>query len=218
MKHVTVLAIALLCISVYNPITAQTIRSIYTNPNFDQIASDHRTVAIIPFKAVIKLRPKDMADMAAEDLARMEQQEGESVQSALYGYFLKRQGKDDYRVAFQDISKTNALLAKNGITHDVLSEYTMSELAGMLGVDAVISGRLESNKPISEGAAVALSLLVGVYGPTNSGKVSIFINDGADDELLWKYEKALSRSLGSDTNTIVNALMRKASRQFPYAQ
>ncbi|MEQ9440252.1 MAG: hypothetical protein RIG62_14455 [Cyclobacteriaceae bacterium] len=218
MKHVTVLAIALLCISVYNPLTAQTIRSIYTNPNFDQIASDHRTVAIIPFKAVIKLRPKDMADMAAEDLARMEQQEGESVQSALYGYFLKRQGKDDYRVAFQDISKTNALLAKNGITHDVLSEYTMSELAGMLGVDAVISGRLESNKPISEGAAVALSLLVGVYGPTNSGKVSIFINDGTDDELLWKYEKALSRSLGSDTNTIVNALMRKASRQFPYAQ
>lgn len=218
MKYVTVLAIALLWIGMGGELAAQAIPSIYTNPNFFQMAKDHQTLAIVPFKTTITLRPKHMKDMSVEELARIEQQEGEAVQNALYGYFLKRQGTENYRVSFQDISKTNALLAKNGITYDVLDEYMMSELAEMLDVDAVISGRLESNKPISEGAAVALSVLVGVYGPTNSGKVTIFVNDGASDELLWKYEKALSRSLGSDTNTIINALMRKASRKFPYAQ
>jgi hypothetical protein len=69
---------------------------------------------------------------------------------------------------------------------------------------------------MSEGASVALGLLIGFYGPTNSGKCTINITDGATSELLWKYEKTLSRSLGSDTNTVINAMMRKASRQFPY--
>nr|WKN37898.1 hypothetical protein K4G66_04145 [Tunicatimonas sp. TK19036] len=51
-------------------------------------------------------------------------------------------------------------------------------------------------------------------GPTKSGKVGIFINDGTSDALLWKYEKAISRSFGSDTNTIINALMRKLPGNF----
>lgn len=197
-------------------VSAQFIRSIYTNPNFEQLAKDHQTLAIIPFKANVKLRPKQMKEMSAEDVARMEEQEGESVQSALYSYFLKRKGKHDFNVGFQDITRTNALLAKNGITYENIGEYTTEDLAKMLEVDAVVSGLLTTDKPMSEGGAIALGILTGISAPTNSGKIAIDINDGATGELLWKYEKALSRDLGSDTNQIINALMRKASRKFPY--
>ena len=195
---------------------AQTIRSIYTNPNFSQLTKDHKELAIIPFEAVVKLRPKQMKDMSAEDLARLEEQEGESVQSALYSYFLKRQSRNDYTVGFQDISRTNALLAKNGITYENMGEFTIEELAEMLDVDGIISGRIITDKPMSEGGAIALGLLVGVYVPTNTGKIGVSIKDGATGELLWNYEKALGRSMGSDNNQIINALMRKASRKFPY--
>ena len=197
-------------------VSAQFIRSIYTNPNFDQLAKDHKILAVIPFEANVKLRPKQMKEMTGEDVARMEEQEGESVQSALFSYFLKRKDKHEFNVEFQDISRTNALLAKNGITYESMGEYTTEDLAKMLEVDGIVSGLLVTDKPMSEGGAIALGILTGISAPTNSGKIAININDGATGELLWKYEKALSRDLGSDTNQIINALMRKASRKFPY--
>lgn len=198
-------------------VSAQIIRSIYTHPDFHQLAGNHKTLAIIPFDAEVQLRPKQMREITSEELNRLEEQKGKSVQSALHSYFLKRQAKNNYYVKFQDISRTNALLAKNGITPDVLHEYTKDDLAKILGVDGIISGILVTDKPMSEGGAIALGILTGVSVATNSGKVAVNINDGKTGELLWKYEKALSRELGSDTNQIINALMRKASRKFPYA-
>lgn len=98
----------------------------------------------------------------------------------------------------------------------IWTKFTPKELAEVLEVDGIISGILSSDKPMSEGASAALGILVGIYGPTNSGKCTININDASTGDLLWKYEKTLSRSLGSDTNTIINTMMRKASRQLPY--
>ncbi|MEM6844398.1 MAG: hypothetical protein AAF944_19300 [Bacteroidota bacterium] len=214
------LAVALLVgLTIFSAETsAQFTRSIYIHPNFDQLAQNHQTLAIIPLDVTVKLRPKQMREMSAEDLDRLEEQEGESVQSALHSYFLRRKSRHNFGVDFQDVTRTNALLAKNGITYDVLGEYITEDLAEMLGVDGIISGILITDKPMSEAGAVAIGVLFGVSTPTNSGKVAVNINDGATGELLWKYEKALSRDLGSDTNQIVNALMRKASRKFPYIE
>ncbi len=88
----------------------------------------------------------------------------------------------------------------------------------MLQVDGVVTGTFETDKPMSEGASLALGLVVGVYGSTNSGKTVINIFDGTSGELLWKYDKELSRSYGSDTNSVILAIMRKASKKFPYSK
>lgn len=192
-------------------------KEIYTNPKFTALAKNHKLLAIIPFEVTMKLRPKEMDKLSPEQFAKMQKDEGKGVQSALESYFLKKKGQKGFTVDFQEISKTNALLAKAGITQDNLVEYTTEDLAKILGVDGVISGTLYTNKPLSDGASVALGLVFGFYGPTNSGKCMIKINDAGTGNLLWKYEKTLSRSLGSDTNTIINAMMRKASRKFPYA-
>ncbi len=193
-------------------------REIYTHPDFNTLAKDHKVLAILPFKAVVKLRPKQMEKLTPEEYQRLQEEEGKGVQSALQSYFLKKKGQKGFTVNFQDISKTNALLAKNGINQENIESYTAEELAQLLEVDGIISGTLNTDKPMSEGASVALGVLVGVYGPTNSGKCTINVNNGTTGDLLWKYEKTLSRSLGSDTNTIINTMMRKASRKFPYAE
>ena len=57
-----------------------------------------------------------------------------------------------------------------------------------------------------------MTMLVGFSTPANTGKLAITINDGKTGELLWKYDKSLSCGLGSDTNSIVTTIMRKASR------
>ena len=213
MKKIILLSAALLIsfISSY----AQT-KEIYTNPEFAALSKEHKTLAILPFTATVTLRPKQMRGMTPEQLEDLQRSEGKAVQSALHSYFLKQKGKQKFTVDFQDIGKTNAILAKNDIDQDNLETFTSEELAALLGVDGVVGGHLSTNKPMSDGASAALGLLVGIYGPTNSGKCTININDGNGGALLWKYEKTLSRSFGSDTNTVINTIMRKASRKFPY--
>lgn len=196
---------------------AQT-REIYVNPQFSALAGDHKLVAILPFKAIVKLRPKEMEKMTPEQFAQLQKDEGLAVQSALQTYFLKRKEQHGIRVSFQDLRTTNALLVRNNIDAEALDQYTPKELADILEVDGIISGLLSTDKPMSAGASIAMGVLVGFYGPTNSGKCTININDGYSGELLWKYEKTLSRSLGSDTNTVINTMMRKASRKLPYIQ
>lgn len=194
---------------------AQT-KEIYTNPKFVSIATDHQLIAILPFEVTLTLRPNEMAKMKQGDLEQIQQREGAAVQSAIETYFLKRKEKEIFKVNFQDVSKTNALLAKSGWTTESLRTKTKDEICAVLGVDALISGTLFTNKPMSEGASIALGIVFGVWGPTNSGKCTINVHEGKEGELMWKYEKTLSRSLGSDINSVINAMMRKASRKFPY--
>lgn len=196
---------------------AQT-REIYTNPNFKALAQNHKVLAILPFQASIGLRPNQMKNITPEMHREMEVNQGLDVQSALQTYFLKEKNKDGFTVTFQDASKTNVLLAKNNVTGENIKSFTPEELARLLEVDGIVTGTFDTDKPMSDGAAVALSLVVGFSGSTNSGKTVINIYDGTSGELLWKYDKTLSRGLGSDINTMVTTIMRKASKKFPYSK
>lgn len=193
-------------------------RSIYTNPKFNEIAISHQKLAIIPFIANVKLRPRQMKKMSEKEFYDLQISEGKAVQSALESYFLKKHSKGKFKVTFQEINRTNAILKKNNINRENIEEYTTEDLAKLLGVDGIISGVLNTSKPMSDGASLALGLLVGFYGSTNSGNCVININDGKTGVLLWKYDKTLSRSLGSDTNTLIAAIMRKSARKFPYKE
>ncbi|WP_324677227.1 hypothetical protein [Hymenobacter sp. GOD-10R] len=197
---------------------AQT-REIYTNPKFRIIAKEHKLLAVLPFKTTLQLRPREVEkNGGVEGVRVLEEREGLSVQSALQSYFLKQKESRDMTVDVQDVAKTNALLVRNGVTADKIAGYTPQELAQILGVDGIVSGTFESTQPMSGGAAVAMTMVVGFSAPTNTGKLSINIADGSTGELLWKYDKSLSRGFGSDTGTIITTIMRKASRQFPYSK
>jgi len=216
MKHFTLAVLLVLFATLLAP--AQT-REIYTNPKFRELAKEHKTLAVLPFHTTLQLRPAEVKkNGGAEGVRVLEEREGRGVQSALQSYFLKQKADKEIDVDVQDVARTNALLAKNGVTTDKLATMTMEEVAQMLGVDGVISGTFESSQPMSGGAAVAMLMVGGFSGPTNTGKLAISINDGKSGELLWKYDKSLSRGFGSDTNSIITTIMRKASRQFPYSK
>ena len=72
-------------------------------------------------------------------------------------------------------------------------------------------------KPMSDGAAVAMGLLVGAWGSTNDVQTSISINEAKKGDLVWKYDYNASGSVGSNTDKLVDALMRNASKKFPYS-
>ena len=213
------LSLAVLLILVATLLASAQTREIYTSPKFKDLAKEHKILAVLPFRTTLQLRPAEVKKNGGPEGVRvLEEREGLGVQSALQSYLLKQKGDNDITVDVQDVAKTNALLAKNSMTSEKMLTMTMEELAQMLGVDGVISGTFESSQPMSGGAAVALLMVGGFSGPTNTGKLAISINDGKSGELLWKYDKSLARGFGSDTNSIITTIMRKASRQFPYSK
>jgi len=62
-------------------------------------------------------------------------------------------------------------------------------------------------------AAIAVSLLVGVLGSTNSATVSISIHDLKTRKMIWNFDHKLSGSAFSTPAQIVDDLMRKASKK-----
>lgn len=196
--------------------TAQT--HLYEHPQIDQYIAKHNKVAILPFKTSITLRPKDMKSMSNEQLKKMEEDEGLSIQSAMHSWFLKREKNGKLKVSFLDPITTNAKLKRMGVTFENFGDYTPDELADMIEVDAIIMGSFETNKPMSEGASVALGLLVGMYGSTNKAVLNMSIYDAEEGIQIANFNKGISGSMGSSTEDLINILMRKASRRISYTE
>ena len=92
-----------------------------------------------------------------------------------------------------------------------------NEICEALGVDGVITSNYSLSKPMSEGGAVALGLLVGVSGSTNNTTVTLEIHDKETKKLLWNYNHKVSGSVGSSPAQLVDNLMRNASKKMPYS-
>jgi hypothetical protein len=188
-------------------------KQIFESPQLGTAIKQHKTVAIVPFDVKIsyKKQPKNFNAEANRD---QEVKMSKSIQSSMYTFLLKK--ANNYSVAFQDVDKTNILLKKAGVT-DKLDEMTKDEIAKILGVDAVIGGSFESEQSKSEAGAIVTSVLLGgLGGKTGSGTLTMTINDGKDGELLWRFFKTMDDNVTTSTDDLVEHMMRKVSRNFPY--
>jgi hypothetical protein len=190
---------------------------IYKSSNFSTALAKHKTVAILPAEVSMQLRPNEAKKITQEQLDETLLKTALDIQEKMQGWFLRRGDKFNYTVTFQDVTKTNSKLKEAGIAYADLKTTDRSKLAKILGVDAVMQDRTSMEKPMSEGAAVAVGVLVGAWGTTNKVQTTINIHDGASGDLLWKYDYEASGSVGSSTTRLVDALMRNATKKFPYS-
>jgi hypothetical protein len=186
--------------------------TIYKSNNFEGSRNTMKVVAILPFLVSIdsKRLPKGVT---IETLKESQQKTGYDMQNVAYTWLLQRQ--NEYTTTFQDVDRTNALLKKANITYDSITLQDKGELCKMLGVDGVISGKASLSKPMSEGAAVTMTLLVGAGGSTNKTTATLSIHDSKSN-LLWKYDYSENGGLGSSSEGLTKALMKNASKKFPY--
>ncbi len=188
-------------------------KQVYKSPDFKDAIETHKTVAILPFTANItyKKKPKDFD---AEANKTDEQKLSVNMQQGMYTYLLRKDGK--YSVTFQEVDRTNILLKKAGI-YDKLAEMLPDSIAKILGVDAVI--RCTYDHEIvggSEGGAIAKAILFGGASKTGSGGLTMQLYDGKKGNLLWRFYKEMNESITSNANAIMDRMMRKVSRNFPY--
>lgn len=190
--------------------------TIYKATEFDDVTSKHKLVAILPADVFISLRPNAAKKTSVEEMENNRQSTGYAIQDKMYSWFLTRSDKFKYTVKFQDVSKTNALLKDAGISYSALRDKSKESIAKLLGVDAVISNITRMDKPMSEGVAVAIGVILGSWGTTNNVTTTINIHEAQKGDLIWKYDYVAQGSFGSSPENLVNGLMRNASRKFPY--
>ena len=188
-------------------------KEIYSSPKLNEIIATHKMVAILPFAATITYKhpPKNYNDSANKGEEKALSTE---LQSSMYTFLLRKE--DQYTCSFQDVTKTNALLKKNGI-YDHLDETTEDTVCKILGVDAVILCKYDYEKTSSEGGAIAKTVLFGGLGSkTGSGALTMQVYNGIDGNLLWRFYKALDDNVFSSSDQVIEHMMRKVSRNFPY--
>lgn len=190
--------------------------SIYLANDFRTYAPTHKVVAILPASVTIGMRPNQARNTTAEQMRTLQQQTSLDFQARIYAWLLRRKQQSQYTVDFQDVALTNSLLRKANLSDEDMRTLAPQELAKVLGVDAILTTSVRTTKPMSDGAAVAVGLLVGAWGATNQANITVDIHEASAGKLLWKYDFVAAGSVGSSAEGMVNALMRNASRKFPY--
>jgi hypothetical protein len=187
----------------------QSCAKIFYTPDARPLAMNQKIIAIAPPK--VSIAPRKNVDAAA----LIEQQKAESVnfQREMYSWMLKRKMQGTIFVDIQDVETTIALLTKAGINESKV--LTPDDMCRILGVDGILTSNYSLSKPMSEGAAIALGVIAGVWGPTNEATVSLSIHDSGTNKMIWNYDHKLSSSLSTPAK-LVDALMRQASKKMPY--
>jgi hypothetical protein len=187
-------------------------KNIYLSSHFDALSQNHKELAIIPFFTHLDLQdPPD-----SKELKNLEEKEGYAVQDALETYFGRGKKRKKFTVSFQNSKDTQAILARHDISYNNIDRYTIKDLADLLGVDGIISGNLDVNILLSRGVPAEFSFIDYVLGDSNYGRIGIKVSDGATGKLLWKYEQEISRKSGKNTDDLIDKMMKKATRKFPY--
>ena len=183
----------------------------YSAPNLKTVIKTHKIVAILPFKVAISYK-KMPKNLDAQSIKDEEVRESVSMQEGMYTYLLRK--AKSFSVEFQDVEQTNRLLKKSNV-YDKIEELPMDTLCKVLGVDAIIRSSWNYEKTGSEVGAIAKTLLFG-FGSSASGNLLMQIYDAKKGDLLWRFYKEMSESAFSTGNELMERMMKKVARNFPY--
>ena len=190
--------------------------TIYESPDFLGYKHKHKNIALVPFSVSIDPRNSGK-DVSEEQLEKLEVQQGLNFQSTLFNQFLQRQQKGQYLVEFQDIQKTNILLKRHlDTTGQDIETTTTEELCKIIGVDAVVSGRMVLSKPMGQVAAIAAALIFDVGVRTNEGKIFMTIHECEEGKFIWGYEYEVGGGFLSSPDKLVKELFKGVAKTFPY--
>ncbi|MCY2685976.1 hypothetical protein [Salinimicrobium sp. TH3] len=182
----------------------------FYSPDAQNLAENHRSIAIAPPVVTIQATKK----MTPQDVELQQRAETQSFQEEMYSWMLKRKSQGKIKPEVQDLQTTNAKLKEAGYPEKMLTTAQMCEV---LGVDGIISSNYHLSKPMSEGAAVVTTILIGV-GSTNEVHAALNINDCSQQKLIWNYDHKFAGGIGSTPSRLVDNLMREASKKMPYVK
>lgn len=186
-------------------------KKIYISPNLEKEIKNHHIIAVLPFNVLIQYK-KIPKNYSASSNKKAEMDLSNNIQFELYAELSDK--NKNYTVEIQNIEATNQILKESNILNN-LQNYSPSEVAKTLKVDALIYGSYVYTKVGSEGSAMLSQLLIG-DGKVAVGELDMKIYNGPDGELLWSINKAMNQDALSSPKRIIDRMMNKLGRNFPY--
>ncbi len=198
----------LLLICLFSLLVSGCSRKVYSSPEAERVMENYRTIAILPPHVTIQGRPKE--DRVT--LAEYEREDSYVFQREMQTWLQRRkQQRGFWTMQIQDVETTNALLDRLA---DKLP-LTNQEIADALEVDAVISSRFLTAKPVSQEVAIAADILFNVSPTTHRTEAFLEIID-REVGSIWSYNwTARGGSLTGSHHQLVDNLLRNASKRMP---
>ncbi|MEO1410600.1 MAG: hypothetical protein AAFW73_12015 [Bacteroidota bacterium] len=183
---------------------------IYYTTDARSLAIKHQQIAVLPAQVSIAASKS----VEASVLERLEMIESLNLQRALHAWLLKRKGKGRIEVELLELDEVNAVLTRANYFTD--PDLSSQEICRLLGVDALLRSKFDLSRPLSGGASRALQLTLGGLIKTKSVTAQLDIYDGGTERFIWGYRGTLSGSSRTTHLSLIQGLMRSASRHLPH--
>lgn len=199
----------------------------YSTAAYDDYAQQHQLIAVLPSQTITTGRIP--ADWTEEDRKLFEENESYAFQVAVFDEIAQRSGRagNEVDINLQHYTETNAKLADAGITMRDSWDMPPTELATLLGVDAVVRTSIRKNMYLTDlesfGVTAAQVLLGGVTAlpwliPNRTSDVflSASVLDGRTGVVVWNTDMQVETDFNNPHAEIVRRLARVLARRFPY--
>ncbi|MBX2844743.1 MAG: hypothetical protein KTR13_00905 [Saprospiraceae bacterium] len=193
----------------------------------------HEKVAVLPVDVFTTGRlPKNLSEA---EIKEIELAESEYFQDIILASIQRntRRGKTPYWVDFMSNQETTKLLKQQGISIEQSFELPPSQLAKLLGVDAVVRADVKKTRYMSEEASAIISVaqravwalsdgpvfgLPRIATTTNDVDLRLDLVNAEDGVALYHRNIDLSIDYRNTTDDAVERLSNKLGRFFPYKE
>lgn len=206
-------------------------KSYYIVSDFDERTSGHQSFAILPFEMVFTGKMPE--NLTEDDVARIGDAESRAFMISFYNEVLRsnRRGSRPFRVDVQHYDRTLSLLEAANISVRDSWRKDPQVLANALGVDAVIKGRIEKHRFMSDLASYGIDLGIRILsvlsdhgawfllpaGATTSKAIKAnYSLVGKEGTVLWSISYDVDADWRQPANEIIDDINRRSVRHFPY--
>lgn len=206
----------------------------YVSSSFHDKTKDHEVIAILPVEMIfLGVMPEGLSE---NDILGIEEAESQAFQISLSNEILRsvKGGKRPLSIDFQPYSTTNQILEENDLSIREVWHRSPESLASLLQVDAVVRGRIEKYRYMSDLASYGIYVATDVIAILSQGALSPYIplglnktNDvlascalysGDDGLVLWSMSLEQSADWGRPAPVVIDDINRKLARNFPYRE
>lgn len=192
--------------------------------NFATIKNTHKKLAILPFQVQFQnpldysTRQKGNAIQARHSYIKQEQEASLDAQKEFFVNVAKQVEKGRYEIAFQDFTRTNKILAENGIRIEDVKFQNKADLAKLLGVDAVIFGELIIKISRPTDRTMSISPVMMENTRFNDGvETDVKLFDAASGEMVWSSTLSNQPNNRMDTpHQLSTSLLNQVAKNLPY--
>jgi PBP1b-binding outer membrane lipoprotein LpoB len=192
--------------------------------NFATIKNTHKKLAILPFEVQFQnpldysKRQKGNAIQARHSYSKQEQEASLDAQKEFFIAVAKQVEKGRYEVAFQDFTRTNKVLAENGIRIEDVKYQNKADLAKLLGVDAIIFGELIIKISRPTDRTMSISPVMMENTRFNDGvETEVKLFDATSGEMLWSTVLSNQPNNRMDTpHQLSTSLLSQVAKNLPY--